>query len=450
MSKQSWWVTGAILLGAALCPAQEEAPLAAVRSGLRIHGASSYVGYSSLAFPNRGGFLLGDRSLGWEVSYGGSATVGWTRPGAKTSLSLIYTPSYTGRARYTEWNAVNHAGAFWLSRKLNSKLDLSLSAAVSSSNLENHLFAPTVFQQLLDVPVTFEDLANAMVAGRYTNNQLASLLTGAPLLESAARTLIYGDRVFSASSKVTLGYQATPRLSVHASAGASRNYHQPGGSQSDPDPLTEAFYISGTSSLNANAGLGYSLTPRTQIGFGVSANRNLSTVYDGYTATASGSIARKMGRRWFAHASAGVGKAYYGRQLVEISSRPTWVSGAGVGFSHYSHTLVASYSRSAGDAFGLGANASTAVTGAWQWGRPGRFWKPWAAIGYNRYHGGAVNRMEGWMASAGLSRALTRTTGLSLSYAYLSNRGEFLGVSRQISAHSVRLTLGWSPVSEGL
>jgi len=440
-------IVGALLLSGSLSRGQAPVPIPKAPSGLRFHGLTSYVGYSSIALPERGAFFWRGLRLGGDVHFGGSATVGLARPGKAGSVSLIYTSSYTGRASYSEWNSLNHHLSFWASRKLGAKWDFSLSASGGSTNLEQFLFTPTVFQRVLDAPISFEDLASAMVNGRFTNDQLASILTGAAIIDSPAQTLIFGNRIASGSTQAALSYRPTPKLSASMAAGGSRNYRLPG----DPatDALSSSYFLSDSTRIHGSAGLSYSLTPRTQIGLGAAVSRTLSPFYDAYGMTATGSIARKMGRQWFLRGRAGAGRMSYLRETAPASRRPKYVTGGGLGVTTFSHTFLAGYDRTVGDTFGLGAGTSSSVSGSWQWARPGRSWTPFASAGYHRLEGGSVRGVKGFAGNVGLSKSLSRHTGLSTGYSYLWNTGRYFEAARSFSVHSVRLTFVWSPGPEG-
>src|SRR5206468_12739754 len=57
--------------------------------------------------------------------------------------------------------------------------------------------------------------AAAFSVGQFSSNQIASTLTGAPMLESPARSLLLGDRILSYATQVSLNYAHSSRLSVH-------------------------------------------------------------------------------------------------------------------------------------------------------------------------------------------------------------------------------------------
>src|SRR6185503_12658076 len=138
--------------------------------------------------------------------FGAGAALGWSRRTKKTNLSMSYNGGYQARIRYSELSALNHFLTLSASRQLGSKWSLGFSAASSISTYDQMLFNPTVFSSLAAYPGTFDDLASAVLTGKYNNDQLASLLTGSPVIESPARTLFYGNRVFTSSASTSLSY----------------------------------------------------------------------------------------------------------------------------------------------------------------------------------------------------------------------------------------------------
>ena len=90
------------------------------------------------------------------------------------------------------------------------------------SNLQQLLFSPTVASSVASVPSTFDDLAAAMVAGKYTNNQLAAILTGSPLPTSPEQAYIYGQRIFTATLGTNVAWSPTTRTSFHVAVSGTR------------------------------------------------------------------------------------------------------------------------------------------------------------------------------------------------------------------------------------
>jgi hypothetical protein len=83
-------------------------PLSHNPSGIHLYGVSAHTSYYSTGLPESFGYIPGQNLQG-DVSMGGAASFGWVRSGPSSSFSIGYSPSYTGRVRYSEWNAFNHA-----------------------------------------------------------------------------------------------------------------------------------------------------------------------------------------------------------------------------------------------------------------------------------------------------------------------------------------------------
>jgi hypothetical protein len=62
--------------------------------------------------------------------------------------------------------------------------------------------------------------------------------------------------------------------------------------------------------------------------------------------------------------------------------------------------------------------------------------------------GSAHGFADSWNAGASLSRSLTRTTGLTLAFAWLSNRGSFASDLSAPSLTSLVLSFHWIPSGE--
>ena len=223
--------------------------------------------------------------------------------GEKSQVLFTYTPSYTGRLRFSAWNALNHSLSFNASRHF-GRWKLGFSAAADLSNLSEFLFSPTVFASVAAVPGTFSDLAAAVLTGTFTNAQFASLLTGAPIVQSPARNLFFGERMFTSAAQTSLSYTPAPRLSVKLTASGSRSQHL---SDNQGGVQQNSYLIPMTTSAGADLSVSYSRSPRTQLGGSVSSTRVVSTIQDVYSTTAKASLGRTMGRRWFLQLSGGVG-----------------------------------------------------------------------------------------------------------------------------------------------
>ena len=415
--------------------------------GFRLYNVSAFSTWQSIASPSTGGLVPYSSNLRSDMSYGGEATVGWSHPGARSNVSLVYTSSYMGRVRYSEWNALNHALRFSASRRLNARWTTGFSLSSVVSNYEHLLFSPTLYTSVASLGGTFEDLAAAVLAGRFTNDQLASLLTGAPIIESPARTLLFGNRVFNSAASINLGYSPSPRVTMHWSAGASRLQHL-----ADPgreDGANSLYLVPKATFGSAGLGFTYAASPRTTLGIDASSSRSFSSFSQAYYTTVTGSVGRTFGRHWFARVHAGSGFITPLNDRLAQRRRTRPVGGATLGYKMSTQTFLASYTRMVGDVYGVGAGESVTMTGGWDWWRPGRSWGLNAGYGRQELRSSVLGGINGWRASFGLNRMLGRHAMIQSTYAYGSFAGSYYGAPYDSNQHSVRLSLVWSPQPMG-
>ncbi len=438
--------------GAPISWAQDvEPPPPTARDGFQIRSASAYAVYYSSSLPN-GGYQPGVQLLS-DFGGGGSAALGWMRFRERSSLSFTYTPSFTGRVRYSEWNALNHAVSLTSITHPASRWTLGFSVNGDYSSLDQFLFSPTAYSAAVAAPAEFSDLTSALLSGRFSSPQLASIFTTAPTAQAPLRNLIYGQRMFTAGGQMSVTYSHSPRLSFTFTGNGMRNQHV----NDDRVITTGASYlIADTTSGSGSASFNYSLSPLTQIGGSVTTTRTASNIYDGVTTTSILNLGRTFARRWFLQARAGVGVSKPLRQSapgpLATSAHP--VAGGSIGFRTFAHTLIASFDRTVSDSYGAGASTSANAAGTWRWSRPGNSWWLEAGGGWEQIQGtsASVFNTSGWRTSGGVGRAVGRHTALLTQYVYLhyygaSNYGAPNVSNYNTGQSAVRLSISWSPDS---
>jgi hypothetical protein len=283
-----------------------------------------------------------------------------------------------------------------------------------------------------------------VLAGKYNNDQLASLLTGAPLIESPARTLLFGDRVFMSSAAASLRYAYSQRLSVSFTSGASLSQHlNDQGQQNAPQYL---YLIPRAIEANAGTMISYSLTPRTQVGVSASSNRAFSQFQDGYATSASAFVGRTMGRHWFlqAHAGGGFVTSIRTKYPGGIGTSPTF--GGTLGYKTYAHSFLVASERTVGQGYGLGAANMITINAAWHWQRPGRSWGLASNYMREQFSNGPFGSLNGWRSSFGVTERIGEHMILETAYSY----GAYSNVSTTLPAynsaqHAIRVSVMWTP-----
>jgi hypothetical protein len=473
-------------------------PLSSEPNGVHLYSASISAGYYSLDLPGGVIFAPTGGSLGGLTEVSAAATFGWTRSRPNSSLSVIYSPSFTSVPNYSpHLNSLNHSLSINGSRKLGRKWTASISVYGSTNNFEQFLFSPTLFSSVVSVPATFDDLATAILngtlfttsantstavainnfqqfvyapallgsvplaaatmgelsaaaaAGTYSNNQLASLLTGAPILVAPASSYFYGNRVLSAGVHTGLSYAATPRLSLTFGAGGSRTQQLPRKENGD----TPVYLVPQTTSANASLGLSYALTPRTQFGVQLSGSRSFSALEDVYTTYASLNLGRSFSRRWFGQAHGGAGKIIPLRFKDLATTGIQAVAGGSVGYKTFAHTFLGSYDRTISDSYGFGAGSTQNAMGAWSWRRPNRSWWIHASGGWQKLQGGAFHDITDFYGTAGFGKLVGRHEALQFEYvhgnysAWAGGIGGSLGsgIVPQLTQNAVLVSLVFAP-----
>jgi hypothetical protein len=304
------------------------------------------------------------------------------------------------------------------------------------------LYQPTAVGALSQAPATMDDLAAAFSIGQFSSGQVASALTGAPLLESPARTLLLGDRVLSYSGQASLSYTHSSRLSFHLASFAAGGQTRLGSGSTVPQPN----YVM-PRSIGADAGMGmsYMLSPRTQMGIDVEENRISNHYQNGYTTTANASIGRKMGIHWFLRGYGGGSISQLTSQLYGTPSTRNVIGGGSIGFRTYRHSLIGSYGRSSTDAYGFALGVTSSLTVGWNWHRPGSRWSVFTSFGQQQIRNTGYESLSGWEASGGVAQSLNSHMQMTAQYVYLSNSGNYLGNITNLAIHSVRVSLSWAP-----
>ncbi len=414
------------------------------KSGFEITSVSGFMVYYSNGLPNAASVQPGTANLSADGGFGGSVKFDWTKFSERTTFSLSYTPSYTGRVKYTSLDALNHALSLNISRKLVPRWTLRFSAGANLSTLDESLFAPTPLSTVASFPSTFSDLASALMFSQFTNNPaLGVTLTNAPLVQSPMQNLFYGERMFTSTAQATLSYSYSPRLSVTLTGGASRSQSVSG----DQSPITtNAFLIPNTTSGTAGVTISYSYSPEWQIGGSAMTNRTSSFLEDVYTTTSLATISRALNRRWIVQLHGGFSFIDPIRETgVTRSTAPLPSAGGGLTFKTLSHTFLGAFDHTASDSYGLGAASTSSTSASWRWRRPGNSWWLQSSVSWQQLRGNAAADTSGWQCSAGFGRVINPQLTFVADYAYLTYTGLFNRSGYSFSQSALRTSLSWSP-----
>jgi hypothetical protein len=416
-------------------------PLSASRDGLHLYGVSVYTGYFSGGIPFEVLTANIPPSSSDTAVTGGSVNLAWSRRREGSSLVVSESLAFMG---YPE-RLLQPTTALTLNwnRKVGQKWSINTAVTGQMIDLQQSYFALNSFGLAASLPTTFDGLAGAVLAGKFTDAQLASALTGAsaPLLPEQA--YLYGRRIGMASATVAVSYSPSGRTSYHASVSANRmqSLNFGGTTQATTQPL-----IPQTTTGTLSFGWGYSLTPRTQIGLEGQASRIFSRVQDGYISNAGFSIGRTMSEHWFLQGRVGVGVLTYQRQTAATPKNVQYTAGGSVGYKLRSHTLLGSFNRLVGDSYGLGSASTNTATAGWTWKTPGGSWSFSANYGYQQLNDSALRGGESWRAMGGIARALNTHMFVSVQYVYFTFPPNLVLVAGNLGTQSgATMSLSWSP-----
>ena len=426
-------------------------PFQPVKNGFGIYEVTLFSQYYSVARPSFSLAATQPQNLGFDVASGAQGRLGWNHSGARTNAGFEYTGSYAARARYSDWNTNNHALSLRLEQGLGRAWSLHFSANGGLQTLDRSLFENQQLVSWAAQPASFDDLAAAMLRGAYSDQQLASMLTGLPVVATPAETLIYGSRYVSSGASATLSYSRSPRMRLFWGVGGGHMQALSGA------PGTRAALLNHSFRGNADMGVSYALDQRTELAATAGAGRQFSSLSDRYNLTGTVSLSRALTRQWFASIQGGGGTYLDLRDTILSNtgaSTPAahapahYLGGVTLARRSYSQTWMLSAQRGIVDSYGIGSRSSVLVDLAWNWSRPGSNWFLMAAGSGQYMDRSSLNALSAWRMRAGLGRRLASDLAWQTEYAYTDYRlsGALAqGLLPSAGMHVVRVALVWSP-----
>ncbi len=412
-------------------------------NGFGLFSVSGYGGYAT--YPSFDPVASKFSNIGSSMT-GATASMGFGKViGERTRFSLVYAPGVTIRPSDLSRSRANHTLALSLAQGLTPRLSLSIGLNASYSEFDQFAFQPAQFSQITSAPGSFDDLANALTGGQFSNSQIASLLTGAPVLESAARASLYGNQALTAAASVRLGYQMSPRLSIGFSVGGNR--YQSVGIKGDD--LGRNAVVPITNGLNGSIRLNYALTQRTSIGatLGVSrtTSRFVSTSYMTYT----GNVSQRFTQRVIGTVSLGSGNSIHSNTKVNLARRYL-VSGSLAVQASPTQTVMVQVNRTFVDDFGLGLRSTQSVTGSWSYAP---LTSPVSFSIYTGYQNSSLtanHSLSSFFTGAGVNRKLSPGVGISGQFFYTRSNNTlgqiFGGITQgEFERTGVRAVITWFP-----
>jgi hypothetical protein len=390
-----------------------------------------------------------------DFVYGASAAMGWVRTVSRVNVALNYSPTYTGRMRDSNLNGFGHDLNLHVGVQLNPKSKWFLTIGVNGAlrDVQQSLFSAGRAAQIASTPATFNALASAMVNNQNANIQLASVLGTPAAANPSAAALLYGYRYLTAAVNLGMTYRHSERFQISFGGTGSR-------SQSvSPNPAGAAPPLAPHSTNGGvRASVAYGLTPRLNLSGNWTGQRSFqygrpgSAYSGGIVHNTGGSLGYIAGTKWMFTVGGGMGfipstvrTFASGAQVNTPGGRRYLVSGSVV-YRFFSHSLMASGSRSVSNAYGLGAGSVAGGDLAWHWTRPGSNWGLTANASYQSYEVQGGLPLNGWHGMVSLNRRLTRRLSISSGYSAMRNTGAYAatGVNYGLNRSVARVTLIYS------
>jgi hypothetical protein len=403
-------------------------------NGLRLES----VGVSSTYFAEhvpQGIIAPGDVFLGSDEAVTTGANVRWLRTGSRSLMNIDYFALYGTRLQNSALKSWNQSGSFILNRRLGNKWTLNGSVSGEVMNFDESLFNSSGLSKIASSGASFDDTV-AAVRGQTNDPVLAS--AGGLKPDRTAEKLLFGRRIATAGGQVGLSYARSSRLTIAFNAGGSHIRHL-----NDASDIVGFAYPQITSkTLGVN--VTYAMSPRTQIGFGVSAMRSSSTDSVTNSGQASMSLNRTLSRRWFVAGSLGRGSSN-----AASNSHQTITYSAGLGFKTFRYTLLAAYDRSITDPFivAIGNGHINTLTAAWHYNQPGSSW--WLDSMFSQVHAvfTGVPTTNTWTATETFGHNVTSHFAVLFQYTAGVGARRYIQAGRQyqLEQTAFRVSFVWSP-----
>jgi hypothetical protein len=371
-----------------------------------------------------------------------------------SSFGLTYTPSRNQRYRFSEWNSTDHVLGIDYDRQLGRRWGLALNAGAANTGLEQFWFRQPVYRRVENPPATFDELVQRVEAGEFTDEEFASIITGAPIVEEPGGRELELTRVNSLNSTATVSYAHSARSTFTFGVGASRYETSTPFRSGSGD-----FAVNDLQRQYGHFQSSYRFGPATTAGVRYNLSGNDSTFGRSYSQSASGYLRRRLSRFWAAEIEGGGGYAsldpdagYLG-QLTTIRGRvPSWTAGGSLQYRYGGHSFDVFGRRQIGDNLGLSSATSMGGGVSWQWTTPRIPWVFSGGASFSRSDwgfsviGDSSTSFETTLLQAGLSRRLSPTTAFATGYYFGRYESPFTGLLTGSTIHRVQATFLWRPV----
>jgi hypothetical protein len=353
---------------------------------------------------------------------GGTASFGYVKTlGERSRFYILYAPGFSVLPQDLSQSTMSHRLNMNFSDELSSRWDFHFALNASYAELQEYAFEAAQIGQVAQVPGSMEDFLNGVLNGQYNNTQIASLLTGAPILEAPARSSIYGNETLTISASTSLGYKISPRLSMTFLGTSTRNQIVGTAGDSFLQPLAPV-----TTTGSGGVTLSYELTPQSSIAFSARVQRTLSQVSDGNYYSGTGTYTRRIGQRWGLGLTGGGGSTRFS-DLNVANYRPSanYIASGNLIFQATPHQAISvTAGRTFIDDYGLGLTSTQTAGIHWTCSLPELKWSAMVGVTYNKSSQNASQSVQGYGAYLGINRMVAAHQGVGFQAFYFHSSND--------------------------
>ena len=429
----------------------------AVVPGMRLENVSLSAGYSSNGLPGARSIYGAQSGLGGDNDFRGEATLAYRKRFRTSSFNFSYTPSRVQRTNFSQWNSTDHVVGLEYQRQFGRRWGLAFNGGAANTGLEQFWFRRPTLRRIENPPTTFDELLQRVDAGEFTDDEFASILTGAPIVDDPGGRELDLSRVRSLNSTLSMSYAQSARSTITFGGGISE-FNSP--FRTGLTDSSDRTQVNNISRQHVFAQSEYRVNAGTTAGARYTGSQNSSTLGDAQAHSSVFFMRKRLSRFWTAAFEGGIGATnldetsgvFRGLQSAKLGARATWVAGGSLDYRYGGHSLTGSFQRRVGDPLGLAARSTLLGSFQWQWTNPRM---PWVFTGGASYQSSDFGftvfddtslALETSLVQGAVTRRLSPSTAFTTGYYFGRFNSPLRGLLTSTAVHRVQATFLWRPV----
>ena len=417
--------------------------------GFQVNQVTTFAGITSNSIPGGGvNRAFTNSNLGGDYDVGISADLGYYASNRGMSFSARYQPTHIQRGRFSDWSTTNHRMSLNWSKKLDARWTLTANATGGYYGVEQFAVrAPVLRQVTLPIP-DLGSLLSAAGSGQLTNDEFASLLTGAPVVDDPGGNEFGISNIAGTGVNLSAQYRASARMTVFMRGQAN-------GRRLVGQSLNNSFgsRLNRSRNYGATVGFDHVLRRGTTWGLTQATNSFVSELWTTSFHTSSVQLTQQFARRWQLNLDAGMGILggdYEARRLANGGlffgngdPGALLVGSAQITYQGRAHSISFLAGRQGGGQ--LGERTSNRAGANWSWMRPGSEWGLTSGFNYSQYSLGPVGTFVTSFSNAGMFRRISPSLTLRTDYLYGQYESPYTGIVSGIKTHRAQVSMTWAP-----